>query len=289
MNSNRYFKGLTVFLLLIVSASFVLSSCSRSSAGGEAEDRTASTIFSEDEKENGSSTKAADANASGDNDPVGTNASVSYESESVQSGGSNLTASTVFEEATEKVQNFRSDSSASITVKNTVVNRCLKIESVGESNGVLCAAVKNVSGKDIEYCVLKCKIGNGEAVFTFSVLPENQSSVACEQNNLKYEKNTEFSLWSIESRVDYEQGFSLYEDVFDIRCEGNYIEIKNKTENDIDGKIKICCKNLQNESLYTGNAYLISADGLKKGETKQLFSKYLNAESSRVIYIEYDK
>ncbi|MGN1194474.1 MAG: hypothetical protein ACI4SB_03230, partial [Acutalibacteraceae bacterium] len=275
----------------IVFTVIVLSSCSKEIVVGETDGNTASTTFSENEsitEENDKNdSESADTSKNEDSELVGT--SKNEESPSKKSDEPDLTESTASEVTTENVKNFESDSSASITVKDTVVNRCLKIESVGESDGVLCVAVTNVSDSDLEYCVLKCKTGDDEAVFSFSVLPKGESAVAGEQNNLKYEKDMEFSSWSIENSIYYEQGFSLNKDTFDIKCEGDYIEIKNKTQDDIDGKIKICYKNLQNEKLYSNNAYLVSVDGLKKGETKQLFPKYLDSENSRVIYIEYDK
>ncbi|MGN1444154.1 MAG: hypothetical protein ACI4XE_09935, partial [Acutalibacteraceae bacterium] len=106
---------------------------------------------------------------------------------------------------------------------------------------------------------------------------------------LQYEKDRELSEWRIESRGDFEKEISLHEDVFDLISEGNSIEIKNKTKNDINGKIKICYKNLQSGELYGSNAYLVSVDGLKSGETKQFFPKYFHSENSRVIYIKYDQ
>lgn len=187
------------------------------------------------------------------------------------------------------LQNFQPDTNASITVKNTVVNQCLKIESIGESDGVLCVSVQNVSQQDIEYCVLNGKAGDEDVAFSFSVLPAGKSAVAIEQNGLKYKKKTKFGSWNIENRVDFNGKFSLCEDVFDIRCDGDCIEIKSRIANDIDGEIKICYKNFQSEKLFTCEAFLISADGLKSGETKQLFPKHFDAQNSRIIYIEYEK
>lgn len=153
----------------------------------------------------------------------------------------------------------------------------------------MCVSVTNVSDKAIEYCVLKCKIDKEEAVFSFSVLPENASAVAVEQNGMKYKKDMKFSAWSVENRSDFEQNLSLHEDIFNVKCEGNYIEIKNRSQSDVGGRIRICYKNLLAENLYDNKAYTVSVTGLHGGEMKQLFPKHFDSENSRIIFIEYDK
>ncbi|MGN0485707.1 MAG: hypothetical protein ACI4GB_00585 [Acutalibacteraceae bacterium] len=282
MNDKRFLKILSALVVLLVFSVLALSSCSRKSPDDGISDSVTSAPSSDEvnnrqEESDGIQEKGSTPNS---------------QPQSEKDGEASIIVSTASEETTkntDSVPDYQVDSSSSITVKNTVVNRSLKIESIGESNGVLSVSVQNVSDQDIEYCVLKCHVDDKEAFFAFSVLPKNECAVALEMNGLPYQKDMKFSLWSMENRVDFAQEISLYDDVFDVKCEGNYIEIKNKTQNDISGKIKICYKNLQSQTLYGSDAYLLSVDGLKKGETKQIFSRYLDSEKSRVIYIKYDQ
>ncbi|MGN1116999.1 MAG: hypothetical protein ACI4RU_00150 [Acutalibacteraceae bacterium] len=280
MNYLRFLKSITLVLVLTVFAVLTLSSCSKSKNNGAFGDNTISSFSSEGESENSE-------NNSEENNSVN-NGEDSTESEKP------ITSSSTSPQETEKtadndLSDYKTDEKASVTLNNFIIDQCLKIESIGESDGVLCIAVKNVSDKDIEYCVLKCKAGNEEASFSFSVLSKNQTAVAVERNKLKFTEDMVLTAWRVEDRVDFENDISLHDDVFEISGEGNSIEIKNISQNDIDGEIKICYKHLQSQELYSGNAFLLSVDGLKSGETKQLFPKYFNSDNSRVIYISYDK
>lgn len=289
MNEKRCLKFFAVFLFLIVFSGTVLISCSRNDETAEAESKNMATVVSDSKNQDESGKNAENAETESDEtEPL---ASTTVTSAEKVTGGQSTetTLPQTTQPATDSVENYRSDSEGSVTVKNTVVDRCLKIESIGESDGVLCVSVQNVSGQDLEYCVLKGKAGEDDLVFAFSVLPAGKSAVANEQNNTKYQSEANLSFLSVENRVNFDCKLSLHEDIFDVRCDGNSIEIRNKTPDDITGNIKICYKNLQDENLFTDKAYLVSADGLKSGETKQLFPKYFDAQSSRVIYIEYDK
>ncbi|MGN1419473.1 MAG: hypothetical protein ACI4W6_09105 [Acutalibacteraceae bacterium] len=290
MKDNCFFKRATIVLLLLAFTVLFFASCTKKNVDADSPETNVSATTAENEK---SSTEKQDSQATENDEMSGITLSEEEKAMSKQSDESKTETSEKPEETTTKADydtvNFQSDSSASVTVKNTVVNQCLKIKSVGESDGVLCVTVTNASDADIEYCVLKCKVGKEEAVFSFSVLPKEQSAVACEQNEMKYKENMDFSAWRVENKINFEQELSLYENIFDVHCENGSIEIKNKTENNIDATIKICYKNLQSKNLYTANAYLVSISGLKSGESKQIFPEYLDAENGRAIYIEYDK
>lgn len=280
MNYLRFLKSLTLVLVLTVFAVLTFSSCGKGENNGAFGDNTVSSFSPEGESENSE-------NNSVENNSVN-NGEDSSAAEEIITAAPNSPTETE-KTADNELSDYKTDEKASVTMKNFIADRCLKIESIGESDGVLCIAVKNVSDKDIEYCVLKCKAGNEEVSFSFSVLPKNQTAVAVERNKLKFTEDMVLTAWRVEDRVDFENDISLHDDVFEIMGEGNSIEIKNISQNDIKGKIKICYKHLQSQDLYSGNAFLLSVDGLKSGETKQLFPKYFNSDNSRVIYISYDK
>lgn len=280
MNYLRFLKSIILVLVLTVFAVLTFSSCGKGENNGTSDDNTVSSFSSEGESENSENNSEEN---NGEN--YGEDSSASEEI---------ITASPTSPPETEKtpdneLSDYKSDEKVSVTLKNFIIDQCLKIESIGESDGVLCIAVKNVSDKDIEYCVLKCKAGDEEASFSFSVLPKNQTAVSVESNKLKFTEDMTLTAWRVEDRVNFENDISLHDDVFEISGEENSIEIKNISQNDIKGKIKICYKHLQSQDIYSGNAFLLNIDGLKSGETKQLFPKYFNSDNSRVIYISYDK
>lgn len=327
MKLNRFLKSIAVISAMLVLVVFSSAGCTQKNRDGETSAVLNPTVVSKDDEVSDNSEKDESSRESGNNAPesdqtdltafgskndqsnqadttvvdnkrdhsdqADTTVSENKKDQSNHSSQSSTTKSDAFEATTEKAgydtENFQTDSSASVTIKNTVVNQCLRIESVGEADGILCVSVTNVSDRDIEYCVLKCKVDKKEAVFSFSVLPKNTSAVAIEQNGMKYKKDMIFSAWSLEEKVDFQHDFALYDEIFGIAYENNLIEIKNLTQNDIDGKIKICYKNLAAENLYDNKAYTVTVTGLKKGEMKQLFPKHFHSENSRIIFIEYDK
>lgn len=297
MNLNSFFKFIAVISVMIMLVAFSLTGCTKKNRDGETSAVLNPTVVSEYDEASVNSEKDESSsdrdNIASESERTDLTVPESKNGQSNHSSQSSTTKSDNSEAATEKAgydaENFQSDSSASVTIKNIVVNQCLKIESVGEADGVLCVSVTNVSDRDIEYCVLKCKVDKEEAVFSFSVLPKNTSAVAVEQNGMKYKKDMIFSAWSMENRVDFQHDFALCDETFGITFENNYIEIKNLTQNDIDEKIKICYKNLVAENLYDNKAYTVSVTGLKSGEMKQLFPKHFDSENSRIIFIEYDK
>ncbi|MGN1349194.1 MAG: hypothetical protein ACI4VI_09645, partial [Acutalibacteraceae bacterium] len=230
MNYLRFLKSITLVLVLTVFAVLTFSSCDKGENNGDFEDNTVSSFSSEGESENSENNSAE--NKSEENNSVN-NGEDSSAAEEI------ITAAPTSPTETEKtsdneLSDYKSDEKASVTLKNFIADRCLKIESIGESDGVLCIAVKNVSDKDIEYCVLKCKAGNEEASFSFSVLPKNQTAVAVERNKLKFTEDMVLTAWRVEDRVDFENDISLHDDVFEIMGEGNSIEIKYISQNDID-------------------------------------------------------
>ncbi|MGN0443446.1 MAG: hypothetical protein ACI4F5_02385 [Acutalibacteraceae bacterium] len=296
MNYFRFFKSITLVLVLTVFAVLTLSSCDKSKNSGAFNDNTVSSFSSERESENSESNSVNSESNSEENSEISEISEKNSESSEENSTALEkpITSSSTSPQETEKTEDdelsdYKSDEKVSVTLKNFVADQCLKIENIGESDGVLCISVKNVSDKDIEYCVLKCKAGNEDASFSFSVLPKNQTAVAVERNKLKFAEDMVLTAWRVEDRVDFENDISLHDDVFEITGEGNSIEIKNISQNDIKGKIKICYKHLQSQELYSSNAFLLSVDGLERGETKQLFPKYFNSDNSKVIYISYDK
>ena len=284
MKDKPLFRRMSVVLLLIAFSALLLSACTKSSNGDDADvvPTGSETAYTETEK---------------DNDTTEKNGTVSQSltdgTKNTDNSASKNNAVSVSEQTTNTPaldpENFKPDEQAGVSLRSIIVDGVFRLESIGESDGVLCITVKNVSGKDIEYCELKCKIGSEEALFTFSVLPKNASSTAFEKNKLKYKKDMAFSSWSVENVITFEQGLDLKNDIFDVRCEADYIEIKNTTKNDIDGKIKICYKNMTAENVYGNYAYTISVDGLKSGESKQLYPKHLDPGNCTVMYVKYDQ
>lgn len=162
----------------------------------------------------------------------------------------------------------------------------LKLVSLGSSNGVMCAEVKNISDFDIEYCVLKASADGKNAEFVLSVLPNGETAIVFEKNKMNYSKSFLNAAWSAQNEVLFSEKLGKMENVFETHCTDGALEIKNISADDVEKTIYICYKSTVSGKLSGSVSYRMKIGAIKKGETKQLFSKNVS-QNSRVMYIRY--
>ena len=162
----------------------------------------------------------------------------------------------------------------------------LELLSLGSSNGIMCAEIKNVSDTDIEYCRLVAFSKGNTAEFLLSVLPKGETAVVFEKDEKKFDESFFNAAWGAEDEIDFEQPLETMESVFEVNCSDGMLEIKNKTSSDIDKTIIICYKSVISGKLSGSVSFRMKLDKMKSGETKQLFSDNVG-ENSRVMYIKY--
>lgn len=168
----------------------------------------------------------------------------------------------------------------------TAISSKLKLLSLGNSDSVMCAEIENVSESDIEYCRLKASAGEKEAVFVVSVLPKGESAIVFEESKRAYSSDFLGAVWKTEDEILFEKPLETMSDELEINLGETSLTVKNKTGADIDKTIYICYKTVISGNLSGSVSYRMKLDGIKKGETRELFSNNIN-KNSRVVYVRY--
>lgn len=270
-------KKFLFFSSLVLSILFLFSACQRSLKTEEksSSSAAASSSFSKDETSSASARGETEQNEKeSEKGTVNTEATFEKESASKTEATSKITSETKkYEPKSEKKS-------------ETAVSSRLRLLSLGVCDSVMCAEVENVSGDDIEYCLLKANANGRTAEFVLSVLPKGERAVLFEKNKKKFSKSFLNASWSTEEEILFEEPLEKMEDTFEINCLDGALEIKNKTSADIDKTIYICYKTVLSNGLDGSVSFRMRLGKIKSGETKQLFSENVG-KNSRVIYVKY--
>lgn len=282
-NPNIYFKFWCVFMkvkkilffvALPLCFAIMLSACKKSE-GAEMNKVSASSIS---KASSSAELTSFDSSKSFQNASGAVSGESKAESTNAAENSTNVDSKTTFESADYKAE---TDSKA-----RTAINSKLELLSFGSSNGVMCAEIKNVSESDIEYCLLTATAKGKTAEFSVSVLPKGETAIVFEKDEKKFDNAFSNAVWKTENEILFEEPLDIMTGVFEVHCSNGSLEIKNISKEDVDKTIIVCYKTVISERLCGSVSFRMKLDGIKRGETKQLFSDNIG-ENSRVIYIKY--
>ncbi len=168
-----------------------------------------------------------------------------------------------------------------------VVDSWLKIVSLGERDGRLCAFVRNVSDTDIQYAVLTV-VCDGEALsFTMSTITAGSSAVLICDTDAQFSSSAQYYSWKITDKVVFTEELSLHADIFEIGGNDGVITVKNISGKAIDGVIYIYYKTVENGVFTEGTTYRIGINGLGVNAQTEIQADNYKKDSSKVLFVTY--
>lgn len=183
---------------------------------------------------------------------------------------------------------------------NICLGNGLEIISVGNYSGpfwedgsdeevedVLMIKVRNTSDEVLQYAELILNGDNGEeAYFTLSTLPPNETIMVLEADRKKYNKDVSYTSAEAQHVVFFTEGISMHSDKIEVSGMKGAFNVRNLSEEDIEGVVYIYYKNIQEDLFYGGITYRAKIeDGIKAGETKQIATKHYVPETSILMFV----
>lgn len=168
-----------------------------------------------------------------------------------------------------------------------LVSQTLRIESVGEQNGVLSVVVRNVTDVDLQYGILTCRAGNITASFTFSTVLAGATCLLTEDSGMKYDGEAGYTSWTLKNRVDFAKPISFHQDKIKVITKDGEISVTNITDRDLEGEICVYYKSFDNGVLIGGATYRVRIAGVKANSTVSLSASHFSKENSRVMFLTY--
>ena len=168
-----------------------------------------------------------------------------------------------------------------------VVDSWLKIVSIGESDGVLSALVRNTADFDVQYATLSVISGKNTAKFSITTLTAGSSMILKCENDIKFDKSVSYHSWKISDKVIFKEKLLLHTNTFQIEGEDGILSVKNISNKDIEGVIYIYYKTVIDGIYADGITYRASVDGIDKGEKVQIPTQHYKKDVSRIMFVTY--
>ncbi|MBR5245930.1 MAG: hypothetical protein IKV25_01000 [Clostridia bacterium] len=170
-----------------------------------------------------------------------------------------------------------------------IVDSWLKIISIGESEGILTVLVRNVADFDVQYAVLEVADGYNTAKFSITTLTAGATMVLKCENSVRFNENARYYGWEISEKAIFSETLLRHTDTFEIDGEDGEISIKNISNKNIKGDIYVYYKTVIDGVYVEGTTYRVRVDGLKKGEQTRVLSQHYKKETSRIMFVTYEK
>lgn len=155
-------------------------------------------------------------------------------------------------------------------------------------SNILAAKIKNCTVKDLEYAELELVYGGEMYTFSVSALPAGATALVLETNKAECPEVSEEIQANLLYTVFFEEKVSMSENAIKVIGGQNSITITNITETDINGKIIVCYKNVEDGEYLGGIAYRASVpNGLAAGESVALSTNHYNPETCEIIFVSY--
>lgn len=154
-------------------------------------------------------------------------------------------------------------------------------------NNVLMIIVHNPTDKPLQYAEITLFAGDDLAYFDVSTLPAGESAVVLERNMLPYEEDYRYLLKNMQTAYFTDGVCTLHEDVFEITGDNSQLSVKNISEKDVDGTVKIYYKTFKDGYYYGGITYNVSIDSLASGQTKTVPAGHFIKDYSQLMFVTY--
>lgn len=187
----------------------------------------------------------------------------------------------------EKIEEVELADGLVITHKGSYSGKFWEDGSDEELSDIYSIQVENRGTKVLQYAELTVELEEGQAEFSLSTLPIGEKVVLLEKNKLEYQDGDIKSAVA-ENVVFFQDGISMYEDIFEISGLDGALNIKNISDKDISGDVFIYYKNYDSDMFYGGITYRARVEGgIAAGEIKQVMTSHYLQEGSILMMITY--
>lgn len=158
-------------------------------------------------------------------------------------------------------------------------------------SGVMMAMVTNFGEQDVQYAEITLTYGEGDDAetrhFSVSDLPAGATAVLLEKNREQPIQGRPDAA-AAENVAVYMTPMSLNEDVIEVTGLDGILNIRNISEEDITGEIRVHYKYKIDDVFYGGIAFRVTLEGgLEQGEIRQLMAGHYDPENCEILFVEY--
>lgn len=156
-------------------------------------------------------------------------------------------------------------------------------------SGVMMIIVENVSASDLQYAEISLSYEDGTTTaFSVSTLPAGEKAVLLEKNRLSYPGDGVKPTSALVSNVVlFDTPMTLCDSVLEIIGLDGALNVRNVSDEDLDGDIYICYKNAASDLYYGGITYRVKIEGgLSAGELRQVMTGHYTVSGSKIVMVE---
>ncbi len=179
-----------------------------------------------------------------------------------------------------------------------VVAEGLQITAMGDYSGiyledgsdevvssVMMVVLENISDRDLQLARIKVVYTEYVAEFEATNLPSGDSVTLLEKNRRQTTEDNAVK-FSAENIVFFEQKMDTMEDIFEVISGDGFVEIKNKSNKDIDGTTMIYYKNKAGDTLYGGITYRAGIeDTIPSGKSVRVLTNHFTEKNTKIMQI----
>lgn len=157
-----------------------------------------------------------------------------------------------------------------------------------ETENLLCAVVKNDSGKTLEYLTFTLTSGTETYDFSVTTLPPSCEVYVFEKNAAQApEKITDLSA-ECQIELFFAEEPTLMEDQLELTVRNGTIDVKNITDTPTEHEIQVYYKNTENLAYFGGITYFLRVPaGLSPGETYSGYASNASTARTEVMFVKY--
>lgn len=191
------------------------------------------------------------------------------------------------------------DQEVEVVVQETIpLNRELQIEGMANYAGVymedgsdeivtdvMMIILKNTGEQDLQLARIELTYDDVVAEFEVSNLPAGEMVVALEKNRKAMPTGTYQSV-ELKNVAYFAEPMTVMADKLEITGGNGYIDVKNITEEDMAGTVRVFYKNSATDLLYGGITYMATLqEGVPAGETVRVLTGHYSEGNSRVVNV----
>ena len=158
-----------------------------------------------------------------------------------------------------------------------------------ETDNTAAIVVRNKSDRHFQLMNIVIETDKGTLEFQLTTLFSGSKMTVFEKNAKQFDNSMTVESVQLTRSVEFTEEPTVHPDVFEITVHDAVLNIKNISENDINGDIYVYYKSTdENSDWYGGITYRTCAGGgLKSGELRQLPANHFKNGSSKVVFVTY--
>lgn len=157
-----------------------------------------------------------------------------------------------------------------------------------ELSDILSAEIVNTTSVSYELIDFYLTFEQGTYFFSVSSLFANSRLVVLEKNRAYFPPDTKVLNSGVSRFVKFSEAPTVHLDEFRITYTDSIINVENLTDADIDN-VYVYYKSMKNDVFFGGITYRVKVGTVKSGATVQTVAGKFKADSTRIVFVTYDK